>query len=95
MKIDETLVSLRNSVNDILAKAKDPSEESLDNAAKILVLIAMYQETYKSLIKSANEQHFKDLGKLSVDLLEFENQIASLSSLVGELRLDMVSKGSR
>jgi hypothetical protein len=85
MKINEQLKSFRNEVNRIINSSAQPSELTLDNAAKLLILISMYERTFNTLELSANEGRFKNVGKLSVDLLEFQNQIRDLGLLIAEL----------
>lgn len=85
MKINDQLKSFRNEVNRIINSSAQPSELTLDNAAKLLILISMYERTFNTLELSANEGRFKNVGKLSVDLLEFQNQIRDLGLLIVEL----------
>lgn len=85
MKIIDQLKSFRNEVNRIINSSAQPSELTLDNAAKLLILISMYERTFNTLELSANEGRFKNVGKLSVDLLEFQNQIRDLGLLIVEL----------
>ena len=85
MKINDQLKSFRNEVNRIINSSAQPSELTLDNAAKLLILISMYERTFTTLELSANEGRFKNVGKLSVDLLEFQNQIRDLGLLIAEL----------
>jgi hypothetical protein len=82
MKILDKLKQYRKKVNHVLSSVGHCDADFLESGAKLLILIAMYERVYNALAMSAGQGKLDDKENLSVDMLDYHNQVNELGAIV-------------